>query len=103
LFYWVIAVVMAVTLIAVATAYLAHPHWGLWGILIETALILEFGLYWVVQTIELWNTANRRERLPEDVRNRLAEPRTTRDRKGLKSALDEARKGPPGQRLLPLL
>jgi hypothetical protein len=103
LFYWVIAVVMAVTLIAVITAYLAHPQWELWGILIESALILEFAAYWVGQTIELWDSPDRRERLPEDARNRLAERLTTRGPKGLKSALVEARNDRSGPRLLRLL
>jgi hypothetical protein len=62
----VIAVLMLVTLIAVVIAQLVRPHWmgDLWLIVLETALILEFAGYWVVQTIELWNTPYRRERLP---------------------------------------
>jgi uncharacterized membrane protein len=104
-FYRVIAVVMLVTLIAVVTLHLVRPHWlgDLWVIALETLLILEFAAYWVVQTIELWNTPDRRERLPDDARNRLAEGRTTRGLRSLKSALVEARKAPAGQRLLPLL
>ena len=104
-FYRVIAVVMLVTLIAVVTLHLVRPHWmgELWIIGLETALILEFAAYWVVQTIELWNTPDRRERLPEDARNRLAERRPKPGLAGLKPELLEAWKEPPGQRLLPLL
>jgi len=102
-FYWGIAGVMLVTLIAVFTLHLVHPSWGGWGIFIEVALIFEFAAYWAAQTIELWNTPDRRERLPEDARNRLAEGRTTRGLRGLISELVEARNEPAGQRLLPLL
>ena len=65
-FYWVIAVVMLTTLIAVVTVHLVHPSWDLWIIVIEVALILEFAAYWVVQTIDLWNTPDRRGRLPDE-------------------------------------
>jgi hypothetical protein len=105
LFYRVIAVVMLVTLIAVVMGHRVHPHWmgDLWIIVLESTLILEFAAYWVVQTIELWNTPDRRERLPDADRKLLAQGRTTRGPKGLKSELVEARKARPGQRLLPLL
>jgi hypothetical protein len=104
-FYRVIAVVMLVTLIAVVTLHLVRPHWmgELWIIVLETSLILEFAAYWVVQTIELWDTPDRRERLPEHARKRLAEGGTKRGLAGLKSELVQARKERPGQRLLPLL
>jgi hypothetical protein len=65
-FYWVIAVVMLATLIAVVTVHLIQPGWDLWIIVIEATLILEFAAYWVVQTIDLWETPDRRERLPGD-------------------------------------
>jgi hypothetical protein len=104
-FYQVIAAVMLATLIAVVTLHIVRPDWmgELWITVLESALILEFGAYWVVQTIDLWNTPDRRERLPEDPRNRREEGRTKRGLAGLKSELVEARKNPPGQRLLPLL
>jgi hypothetical protein len=105
LFYRVIAVVMLVTLIAVVTAHLVHPElFGvLWVTILESALILEFGAYWVVQTIDLWDSPDRSERLPDADRKLLAQGRTTRRLPGLKSELVEARKARPGQRLLPLL
>jgi hypothetical protein len=103
--YWVIAWLMLVTLILVVAVHRVQPRWlgVLWVLVIETLLILEFAAYWVVQTIELWNTPDRRELLPEDTRNRLAEGRTTRGLRGLKSELVEAMKGHRGQRLLRLL
>jgi hypothetical protein len=104
-FYQVIAAVMLATLIAVVTLHIVHPHlFGvLWITVLESALILEFGAYWVVQTIDLWDSPDRSERLPDADRERLAQGRTTRGLAGLKSELVEARKAPPGQRLLPLL
>jgi hypothetical protein len=97
--YWVIAGFMLVTLIAVVTLHLVvDPSWEFWVLLIETALILEFAAYWVVQTIELWNTPDRRELLPEDTRKR-----TKHGLKGLKSELVEARTKPRGEKLWPFL
>ncbi|MGZ4584782.1 MAG: hypothetical protein ACXVYI_10565 [Mycobacterium sp.] len=100
--YRVIGAVMLVTLIAVITAHLKHPGWELWILVLETTLILEFAAYWVVQTIELWNTPDRRERLPQHAQNRLAKPRT-KGFAGLKSELAQAKEEPPGEKLLPLL
>jgi hypothetical protein len=104
-FYQVIGQLMLVTLIAVITVHIRHPElFGLlWVTILESALILEFGAYWVVQTIDLWDSPDRSERLPDADRKLLAQGRTTRGLAGLKSELVEARKAPPGQRLLPLL
>ena len=100
--YRVIAVGMLATLIAVVTLHIARPDWdrGLWIIVLETLLILEFAAYWVVQSIELWDTPDPRERVSEAARRRLAEGQTKR---GLIDELVQARKRPSGQRLLPLL
>ncbi|HEY2501827.1 MAG TPA: hypothetical protein VGI68_10525, partial [Mycobacterium sp.] len=69
--------------------HLRHPSWlgEFWLLVIEAGLILEFALYWLVQTFELWDTPDRRELLSEDVRNQ-----TKHGLKGLKSDLLEARK-----------
>jgi hypothetical protein len=88
LIYSVIAVLMLVTLITVVTLHLGGAGWV---IVLESLLILEFAAYWVVQTIELWDSPDRSERLPEDARKRLAEGRGTRGLRGLKSELFEAR------------
>jgi hypothetical protein len=49
--YWWIACLMLATLISVVILHLVVHHWVL---VFETALILEFAAYWVVQTIEQW-------------------------------------------------
>jgi hypothetical protein len=74
--YQVIAAAMIVTLIAVVVLHFALDSWNHWVIVVETALILEFTVYWVVQTIELWRTPNRFELLPEADQPRLAHRRT---------------------------
>jgi hypothetical protein len=108
-FYRVIAVGMLVTLIAVVTAHLVRPNLlgGLFVIVLESVLILEFAAYWVVQTVELWDSPEPREQLSDGARRRPAEGRgLTRLRNELAQArqeLAQARKMPSGQRLLPLL
>jgi hypothetical protein len=98
--YWGIALLMLGTLIFVVFLHLRHPSWlgELWVLVIEAALILEFAAYWVVQTVELWNTPDRRELLPEDVREQ-----TKHGLKGLKSDLADARTKPRGDKLWPFL
>jgi hypothetical protein len=104
-FYWTTGGVMLATLIVVVTLHIARPELfrGLWILVLESLLILEFAAYWVVQTIELWDTPDRMELLPKDVRERLAERPMKGGRDGLKSELVEAMNYPRGQRLLPLL
>jgi L-asparagine transporter-like permease len=104
-FYKWIAWAMLLTLIAVVTVHIRHPElFGvLWVTILESAVILEFGAYWVVQTIDLWDSPDRSERLPDADRERLAQKRTTRGLAGLKSELFEARNADWGDRLLPLL
>lgn len=103
--YRVIAVAMLVTLVTVLTLHLVRPHWmgDLWIIVFETGLIVEFVAFWVVQTIELWDTPDRMELLPEPTRDRLTKGRTKGGLAGLKSDLAEARQEPWGEKLLPLL
>lgn len=93
---------MLATLIAVINLHLVLASWKVWIIIIEVTLILEFAAYWVIQTIDLWNTPDRRERLSVDAQNRVDEARR-RGVAGLRSELAEARKGPRGERFLPLL
>ena len=104
-FYRAMAGGMLVTLIAVVALHIARPHlFGeLWIFVLESLLILEFAAYWVVQTVELWDTPDRMERLRKDAMDRLAERPMKGGRDGLKSDLVEAMKYPRGQRLLPLL
>ena len=63
--YWGIAWLMLATLIAVLWVHRSRGLGGHWGLLAEVALILEFAAYWVVQTIDLWKTPDRSERLPK--------------------------------------
>jgi hypothetical protein len=104
-FYQVIAGMMLITLIAVVTVHITHPElFGvLWVTILESALILEFGAYWVVQTIDLWDSPDRSERLSDADRDLLAQRRTTRGLRGLKSELAEATKDRSDQRLLRIL
>ncbi len=102
-FYRVIALVMLGTLIAIVTLHLTHPSWDYWTFWIEVFLILEFAAYWVAQTVELWDTPDRRELLPQPTQDRLAEWRTDGGVAGLTSALADSRSEPAGQRLLPYL
>lgn len=78
--YWAIALLMLGTLIFVVFLHQVHPHWAetVWGLVIEAVLIIEFALYWVVQTVELWNTADRTELLPEATRNQTEHVLTLR-------------------------
>ena len=91
-FYKWIAWAMLLTLIGVVTVHIRHPEvFGvLWVTILESAVILEFGAYWVVQTIDLWDSPDRSERLPDADRKLLAQRRTTRGFTGLKSELKEA-------------
>jgi hypothetical protein len=60
-FYQVISLAMAVTLAAAVTAHLLLNGFNHAVLVVEVALILEFGAYWLVQTVELWNTSTRDE------------------------------------------
>jgi hypothetical protein len=102
-FYRFIAVLMLLTLIAVVALHLAFPAWRYWTLWIELLLIFEFAAYWAVQTFELWDTPDRRQRLSQPTQDRLAEWRTEGGIAGLKSAVDLVRDQPAGQKLLPYL
>jgi hypothetical protein len=103
-FYRIIALVMVVTLIAVIAVHLKHPGWEPWVIWLESAVILEFALYWAIQTWELWNSPDRIGRLPDDVQRRLEDKRTKDGGfRGFKSDLSGPPDEGPGGRMLPLL
>jgi small-conductance mechanosensitive channel len=104
--YWVIAVLMLVFLIAVVTLHVVRPDWwrkDLEIIVSESVLILLFAAYWVVQTIELWDFPDRRERLPKAARDRLEQGRTKPGLNGLKSELFDPTEETRDERLLRLL
>jgi hypothetical protein len=101
--YQSIAVAMIVTLSAVVVLHFVLDSWNHWVIVVETALILEFTVYWVIQTIELWGTPNRFELLPDADQPKLAQRRNTRGPAGLLPELVEATKSPVKERLLTAL
>lgn len=103
-FYGIIAVAMVVTLIAVVAVHLKHPGWEPWVIWLESAVILEFALYWAVQTWELWDSPDRTGRLPADVQSRLADKRTNDGGfRGFRSDSSGPPDEGPGGGILPLL
>lgn len=56
--YRVVGAAMLVTLIAVFVLSMT-VRWTLYVLVAESALLVEFGIFWVVQTVELWNTPYR--------------------------------------------
>jgi hypothetical protein len=98
-----IAAAMLVTLIAVVVLHFALDVWNYWVIVVETALILEFTVYWVVQTIELWRTPDRFELLPEADQPRLAQRRRAGGPSGLLPEDVAATTAPIQERLLSAL
>jgi hypothetical protein len=102
-FYRVIAWVMLATLIGVVTAHLVNSNWlgDLFIIVLETLLILQFAAYWVVQTIELWDTPDPRHPLAERAPPQLSEVQTKSGRlREMKTEFAEARKEKNYQSLL---
>jgi cytochrome b561 len=57
--YQVISLTMALTLVAAVTVHLVLDGFNHAVLVVEVALIAEFGAYWLVQTVELWNTSIR--------------------------------------------
>lgn len=102
-FYRLIAWFMLGTLIVIVTLHLAHPSWNHWTFWIEVFLILEFAAYWVAQTLELWNTPDRRERLSAPTRQKIEDWHTKGGLRGLKTALSDFRNETGDDRLLPYL
>jgi hypothetical protein len=99
--YEAIAGAMIVTLTTVVVLHLVLDSWGYWVIVVETALILEFTVYWVIQTVELWRTPNRFELLPDADQRRLAQRRRTRGPVGLSpEEVVETTRPPVQERLL---
>jgi hypothetical protein len=76
--YQCIAAAMIATLVAVVVLHLALDSWNHWVIVAETVLILEFTVYWVVQTIELWRTPSRFELISEADQPQPRRPMTQR-------------------------
>jgi hypothetical protein len=91
-FYWGWAVVMLLTFFGILAVHFRWPiYFGdLWGTYLEGAVLLEFCVYWVVQTFDLWDDPDRRYRLSQADQDRLAqkyEPRRDDpDRRNLSQA-----------------
>lgn len=59
--YQIISVAMVLTLTAAVAVHFALDDFNHVVLIVEILLIVEFGAYWVVQTIELWSTPTRDE------------------------------------------
>ena len=53
--YIAIAIGMTATLIVVGVLHVHLPTWNHWILALETALILEFAGFWILQTLDTWN------------------------------------------------
>jgi hypothetical protein len=73
-FYWVWAFLMLLTFVGIIAVKCVWPKFfgDWWGTYIESAILLEFCVYWVVQTFDLWSDPDRRYRLSADDQLRLA-------------------------------
>jgi ABC-type branched-subunit amino acid transport system permease subunit len=63
--YAYIAIAMVLTLVVIVSAHFideSFTHWLFW---LEAAIIVEFAIYWVIQTEELWNVVNRAQLQPK--------------------------------------
>ncbi|MGV0838056.1 hypothetical protein [Mycolicibacterium thermoresistibile] len=59
--YRAIAVLMALTIVAVVAIHLLVEGFSHAALIAETALIVQFAAYWLIQTVELWNVRERAE------------------------------------------
>lgn len=59
--YTVVGVAMVATFVGVLVAHWAVPGFLQWLFWLEALLIAEFAVYWVLQTVELWNVVERAE------------------------------------------
>lgn len=59
--YALIAVTMLLTLAGLLAAHVAIDSWKQWLFWLEASVIVEFAIFWIVQTEELWNFVKRPE------------------------------------------
>lgn len=104
-FYTAIAWLMVVTLIAVVALHITRPHWFLipWITVLEALLILEFLAYWLAQTVELWDTPDRAERLSDADQERLAHQSEQSGMAGLMTEMRRVWNAPAGEKLMNFL
>jgi hypothetical protein len=101
-FYRFMAWVMLGTFIAIVALHFWQPHFFgvLWVTILESAVTIEFCAYWVVQTIDLWDSPDRRDRLCTADRELLARKATTNRPTGIKSQMKDMMSAPQDERLL---
>jgi hypothetical protein len=68
--YQVISIAMVVTLSAAVLVHFLLDAFNHTVLIVEVLLIGEFGAYWVIQTVELWNTSTRDELAAEQCKPR---------------------------------
>jgi hypothetical protein len=59
--YAVVGLTMVATFVGVLVAHWAVPGFVQWLFWLEALLLAEFAVYWVLQTVELWNVVERAE------------------------------------------
>jgi NADH:ubiquinone oxidoreductase subunit 6 (subunit J) len=72
---WMMVGSVVGALIAALVGKLSHPQGEAWNIpvfALETALLLEFALFWAFQTFELWNHADRNTLISDEQHQTLA-------------------------------
>jgi hypothetical protein len=104
-FYTWIARLMVVTLIAVVALHITRPHWFLipWITVLEALLILEFLAYWLVQTVELWETPDRATLLSVADQERLGHQSEDGGMAGLVTEMRRVWNAPAGEKLMNFL
>ena len=80
-FYWAWAVVMLLTFLGILAVHFVWPIslGDTWGTCVEGAVLVEFCVYWLVQTFDLWDDPDRRYRLITDDQKRLAQTYVRRE------------------------
>lgn len=61
--YYGVAAFMALSLLAIVVTRVVDKGWQHLVIYLEAAVLMAFAVFWVIQTAELWNVADRRELL----------------------------------------
>jgi hypothetical protein len=104
-FYKWIAWAMLGTFISVVVLHFWQPHlFGvLWVTILESAVTLEFCVYWVVQTIDLWDSPERSERLSDADRQLLLRKPMTGGPAGMMQEMQQVRNAPARDKLLTFL
>jgi hypothetical protein len=106
LYFWLyvtVAAAMIVSLGVVLAYRLVNEHWGHAVIVIEALLIIEFAIYWAIQTVELWNVESRIEWLPAHLQAAAEHTVERPTPRGFVQELSVLRGLPPDERLMRVL